>query len=277
MRRDVSLLAATPSLQQRSNVYVFKGSQKRGAIDVNGKLRYLKSDTDAPNEAAGETGALCITPARANTRAQTPTHAPHTGARVRALHKCARVHACAGVHARGVIPWCAGRSIGNGVWLCDQHRKGCGFGLTVHMRQGVQVTGTCTPKVPIIETIKDANGKTIKVTHTHVWRTNPVHTCTQRQASVIHSTISGPTVVMDKISPDQFDTLKMVASTNIPNTCLYRVMRNLNPGVSWPYPWFTDLLKTVRRQLMAEAPNPFLQLQDLHVDWQVRSEACDAS
>jgi len=95
MRRDVSLLAATPSLQQRSNVYVFKGSQKKGAIDVNGKLRYLKSDTDAPNEAAGETGALCITPARANARAQTPTHAPHTGARVRAL----RARACMRVRA----------------------------------------------------------------------------------------------------------------------------------------------------------------------------------
>ena len=102
-----------------------------------------------------------------------------------------------------MIPWCAGQSIVNGVWLCYQHRKGCGFGLTVNMRQGVQVTGTCTPKVPIIETIKDANGKTIKVTHTHVWRTSLVHTCTQRQASVIHSTISGATVVMDKMSPDQ--------------------------------------------------------------------------
>ena len=40
-------------------------------------------------------------------------------------------------------------------------------------------------------------------------------------------------------------------------------MLNINPGVTWNYLSFISQVKTLRRQLKNEAPNPLLQLQKM--------------
>ena len=95
---------------------------------------------------------------------------------------------------------------------------------------------------------------------------NLTHTCVEELAPVIHSAVSGDLIQMQRFSAEQLEMLKMMAATNIPKPCLYRVMLNLNQGITWPYEWLTWQVKTLRRQLKKSAPNPFLQLHDLRRD-----------
>ncbi len=75
--------------------------------------------------------------------------------------------------------------------------------------------------------------------------------------------LTGDAIQMQRFSPKQLDELKMMAATNIPKPCLYRMMLNLNPGDTWDYQTFISQVKTLRRQLKNEAPSPFLQLQKM--------------
>ena len=80
---------------------------------------------------------------------------------------------------------------------------------------------------------------------------------------MIYSVVTGDAIQMQRFSPKQLDELKMMASTNIPKPCLYRIMLSMNPGVTWDYQTFISQVKTLRRQLQNEAPNPFLQLEKM--------------
>ena len=64
---------------------------------------------------------------------------------------------------------------------------------------------------------------------------NLTHTCVEELAPVIHSAVSGDLIQMQRFSAEQLEMLKMMAATNIPKPCLYRIMRNLNQGITWPY------------------------------------------
>ena len=128
---------------------------------------------------------------------------------------------------------------------------------------GYHETGTKTPKISFYETYKDEAGKSRRRVHTHTWQWNLVHKCVQEQAPVIYSVVTGDAIQMQRFSPKQLDELKMMASTNIPKPCLYRIMLNMNPGVTWDYQTFISQVKTLRRQLKNEAPNPFLQLEKM--------------
>ena len=80
---------------------------------------------------------------------------------------------------------------------------------------------------------------------------------------MIYSAVTGDAIQMQRFSPKQLDELKMMAATNIPKPCLYRIMLNMNPGVTWNYLSFISQVETLRRQLKNEAPNPLLQLQKM--------------
>ena len=128
---------------------------------------------------------------------------------------------------------------------------------------GYHETGTSTPKVTFYETYTNEDGKKQRRVHKHTWHRNLIHTCVQEEAPVIYSAVTGDAIQMQRFSPKQLDELKMMASTNIPKPCLYRIMLNMYPGVTWDYLSFVSHVKTLRRQLKNEAPNPFLQLQKM--------------
>lgn len=119
---------------------------------------------------------------------------------------------------------------------------------------GYHETGTSTPKVSFYETYTDEDGNKQRRVHKHTWQLNLIHTCVQKEAPVIHSVVTGDAIQMQRFSPKQLDELKMMASTNIPKPCLYRIMLSMNPGVTWDYQTFISQVKTLRRQLKNERP-----------------------
>ena len=100
---------------------------------------------------------------------------------------------------------------------------------------GFHETGTSTPKLAFSECYTDENRRKVKLVHNHVWQMNLTHTCVEELAPVIHSAVSGDLIQMQRFSAEQLEMLKMMAATNIPKPCLYRIMRNLNQGITWPY------------------------------------------